>query len=83
MEATTQETAVTRTSATSRTGGPQDRKIEQSKIPNQTIRFFRRQKLFQVISTSEEPQKMDLLLMKLKTARGRQGREARLWPITK
>jgi hypothetical protein len=39
MEDFTQETTVTATSATNRTGELQDRKIRQSKIPNQTIQF--------------------------------------------
>jgi hypothetical protein len=53
METTTQEMAVTDTSATSRTGGLQDRKIGQPRMPNRTIQFPRRQQQLLVISTSE------------------------------
>jgi hypothetical protein len=51
--ATTQETTVTDMSATSRTGGPQDRKIGQSRMSNQTIRFPREQQQLLVSSTSK------------------------------
>jgi hypothetical protein len=42
-EAITQETAVTDTSATSRTEMPRVRKTGQSRMPNQTIQFPRKQ----------------------------------------
>jgi hypothetical protein len=43
MEATMQEMAITDTSATSRTGEPQDGKIGQSRMQNWTIQFPRNQ----------------------------------------
>jgi hypothetical protein len=51
-EASTQETTATDTSATSRIEGPQVKKIRQSKMLNQTIRFARRQLQLLVTSMS-------------------------------
>jgi hypothetical protein len=48
-----QETTITDTLATSRTGEPQDRKIEQSGMPNRTIRFPREQQQFLVSGMSK------------------------------
>jgi hypothetical protein len=53
-EATTQETAVTRVSATSRAGRLQDRKTEQSGIPNRTIWFPQRQQKLQCSHTNNQ-----------------------------
>jgi hypothetical protein len=53
MEATTQEMVVTNTSATCRIRGLRDRKTGQSRMPNQTIQFPRRQRQLLVTSTSE------------------------------
>jgi hypothetical protein len=47
-----QEIAVRDMSATSRTEGPQVRKIGQSRMPNQTIRFPRKPLQLSVDSTS-------------------------------
>jgi hypothetical protein len=73
MEATTQEMAETRVSATNRTGRLQDRKTRQSKMPNRTIWFPRRQHQPLVSSTSSECLKLYLLLIDQGAIKIRQG----------
>jgi hypothetical protein len=73
MEATTQETAVTDTLATNRTGGPQDRRTGQFKMPNWTIRFPQRHQQFLVTSMSKGCPRTELLLADQGATRNRQG----------
>jgi hypothetical protein len=54
MEDFTQEIAITVSSATSRTGKPQDRKIGQSGMPNRIIQFPREQQQLLVIGTTRK-----------------------------
>jgi hypothetical protein len=51
-EVTTQEMTITDTSATSKIEEPRVRKIGQSKMPNQTIQFLKKELQLLVASTS-------------------------------
>jgi hypothetical protein len=82
MKTTMQETTVMDTSATRRTGGPQGRKIRQSKMPNRTIQFSRKQQHL-AADGSKRHLMMGLLLIRWEAAKRRQGRGANLWPMGK
>jgi hypothetical protein len=68
-----QETAVTDTSAASKTGGPQGRKTEQSRMLNWIIQFPRRQQQLLVAGTSEKHRRTVTLLINQGAVTGGQG----------